>query len=77
MEEKKSAKDNLIGTIRVPRNLGQITDRLPGKQYEEEDMPKPMHKRMRSTPALDPFEASPAVKEMMKGYVPPSKRNND
>lgn len=40
-------------------------------------MPKPLHKRMRSTPALDPLEASPAVKEMIKGYVPPSKRQSD
>lgn len=30
----KEVKDSLIGTIRVPRNLGQITDRLPAANYE-------------------------------------------
>jgi hypothetical protein len=50
---------------------------MPSNQYELEDCPKPLHKRMRSTPALDPMEASPAVKEMIKGYIPPSKRNNN
>merc|ERR1712157_81521 len=39
---------NLIGTIRVPRNLGQITDRLPGSQYDSQ----PKVRRNASLPAL-------------------------
>jgi hypothetical protein len=34
----------------------------------EEEIPNMLHKRNRSVAALDPKEASPAVKEMIKGY---------
>jgi len=29
----EECKEGLIGTIKVPRNLGQITERLPKPQY--------------------------------------------
>lgn len=29
----EESKEGLIGTIKVPRNLGQITERLPKPQY--------------------------------------------
>ena len=29
----EESKDGLLGTIKVPRNLGQITERLPKAKY--------------------------------------------
>ena len=43
-----SESPGLIGTIKVPMNLGQITDRLPKAQYEE---PKSKMTRSPSLPA--------------------------
>lgn len=34
-EETESKADNLLSTIRCPRNLGQITERLPKAQYKQ------------------------------------------
>lgn len=34
-EEAESKADNLLSTIRCPRNLGQITERLPKAQYKQ------------------------------------------
>lgn len=48
VKEEADLDFNLIGTIRVPRNLGQITDRLPGSQYDSQ----PKVRRMASLPAL-------------------------
>ena len=47
-----------MGTIRVPRNLGQITDRLPGSQYDSQ----PKVRRMASLPALR--EGPPDVRNL-------------
>lgn len=47
-QEEGDTDFSLLGTIRVPRNLGQITDRLPGSQYDSQ--PKP--RRGASLPAL-------------------------
>ena len=32
--EEANGADNLLKTIRCPRNLGMITDRLPAPQYQ-------------------------------------------
>ena len=42
----------LIGTIRVPRNLGQITDRLPAPNYNTEEGAGGRLNRQSSLPAL-------------------------
>lgn len=34
-EDIESQGDNLLQTIRCPRNLGQITERLPKAQYQK------------------------------------------
>ena len=46
----------LIGTIRVPRNLGQITDRLPASQYNSETGGGRLN-RNSSLPAIRPSDA--------------------
>jgi NIMA (never in mitosis gene a)-related kinase len=35
VEESELSGDNLLQTIRCPRNLGQITERLPKAQYQQ------------------------------------------
>lgn len=37
-EESELQGDNLLQTIRCPRNLGQITERLPGAQYQRRSL---------------------------------------
>jgi hypothetical protein len=41
----EESKEGLLGTIKVPRNLGQITDRLPKANYDDRKM-----KRISSEP---------------------------
>ena len=43
----EESKEGLLGTIKVPRNLGQITERLPKPQYNSE---QPYLKRNSSEP---------------------------
>merc|ERR1711981_1363437 len=37
-EELEPKNDNLLSTIRCPRNLGQITERLPKAQYQHRQL---------------------------------------
>lgn len=46
----------LIGTIRVPRNLAQVTDRLPASQYDSEQGGGRLN-RNSSLPAIRPSDA--------------------
>jgi len=58
----------LINTIKVPRNLGQITDRLPKANYEPaEEFKAGRLLRMRShdnVPNLDNVNSRAAVAQM-------------
>lgn len=49
--EEREGNDNLLKTIRCPRNLGMITERLPAPQYQ------PKMKRCNSM-AIEPSKAS-------------------
>ena len=50
----------LIGTIRVPRNLGQITERLPAAKYSTSERQTPKMGRQSSLPQLRLSEMSRA-----------------
>ena len=50
-----SENDNLLGTIKLPRNLGQISARLPKSQYN-------LIKRANSLTQEDDNESIPDVK---------------
>jgi len=47
----------LIGTIKVPRNLGMITDRLPKSQYETKEERKMI--RNASLPTIEESKTLP------------------
>ena len=48
IEAMKSETEKLMKTIRMPRKLGEITERMPAPQY---DQPSPAIKRTNSMPS--------------------------
>ena len=51
-EEIEPKNDNLLSTIRMPRNLGQITERLPKSQYQQKHLKKAASQDIQTTQDL-------------------------
>ena len=64
IEAMKSETEKLMKTIRMPRKMGEITERMPAPQY---DQPSPAIKRTNSMPSgLEEADKSKALTEKKK-----------
>lgn len=80
-EEYEAKGDSLLSTIRCPRNLGQITERLPKAQYQHRalkrsasmniDAPSDLKARLELKGANAPSHcASKRVEDLQQGPLP-------